>query len=112
MPARQRTRLASVEQAFGQQLDPLLRGPWWRRAWTVVAALLGFLVASLLMEVVDAVFGLGTISALCVLLLCELMVRARDRIRQHPLPLQWHCLDLFRLGVIYGVVLEAFKVGS
>ena len=81
-------------------------------AWTVVTALLGFLVASLLMELVDAVFGLGTISALCVLLLCELMVRARDRIRQHPLPLQWHCLDLFRLGLIYGVALEAFKVGS
>ena len=60
MPARQRTRLASVEQAFGQQLDPLLRGPWWRRAWTVVAALLGFLVASLLMEAVESVGTVGT----------------------------------------------------
>ena len=109
MPARQRTRLASVEQAFGQQLDPCFEA--------LVAACLdcGGGVAGLPgcepQEAVDALFGFGTIM-LCVLLLCELMVRARDRIRQHPLPLQWHCLDLFRLGLIYGVALEAFKVGS
>ena len=112
MPSRQRTRLARFESELGGQLSPIIVGPWWRRAWTLVAFLSGFFVASNLLEHVGELFGIRTLSALALLVSCEVMVRARDQISRHPLPLFWHCLDLFRIGLVYGVVLEAFKVGS
>ncbi|MGB1416336.1 MAG: DUF565 domain-containing protein [Synechococcus sp.] len=112
MPSRQRTRLAAVERTLAEQWSPLLQGPWGSRAWTLLAILGGFFMASNLLEHVGEWLGIRTLSALALLVICELMVRARDRVHQQPLPLPWQCLDLFRLGLIYGVVLEAFKVGS
>ena len=112
MPSRQRTQLARVERELGDQWRPLLTGPWWRRAWALLAILTGFFAASNLLEQVGGLFGSRILSALTLLGLCELMVRARDQIKQQPVPLVWQCLDLFRLGLIYGVVLEAFKLGS
>ena len=112
MPSRQRTRLARLENEIGAQWSPLIVGPWWRRAWTLLAVLTGFFVASNLLEHVGELFGIRTLSALALLIACEVMVRARDQISRKPLPLFWHCLDLFRIGLVYGVVLEAFKVGS
>ena len=40
------------------------------------------------------------------------MVFVRKRLVTGPVPLSWRLLDNLRIGVVYAVVLEAFKVGS
>lgn len=47
-----------------------------------------------------------------VLLLIELVVRVRTRLVADRPPLPWLLLDNARIGLVYGLVLEAFKLGS
>ena len=49
---------------------------------------------------------------LSVVLLLELVVRIRTRVVQGRPPLGWLVLDNLRVGVVYAIVLEAFKLGS
>ena len=46
------------------------------------------------------------------LIACELLVALRRRISKTPMAFHWRLLDNLRLGFVYAVVLEAFKVGS
>jgi hypothetical protein len=41
-----------------------------------------------------------------------MVVRLRTRIVQGRPPLGWLVLDNLRIGLVYAVVLEAFKLGS
>jgi hypothetical protein len=49
---------------------------------------------------------------LLLVLLLELMVRLRTRLVGERPGLGWILTDNLRLGVVYAVVLEAFKLGS
>ena len=49
---------------------------------------------------------------LSVVLLLELVVRIRTRVVQGRPALGWLVLDNLRIGLVYAVVLEAFKLGS
>ena len=49
---------------------------------------------------------------LSVVLLLELVVRIRTRVVQGGPALGWLVLDNLRIGLVYAVVLEAFKLGS
>jgi len=42
----------------------------------------------------------------------ELMVRLRSRFVADRTPLGWLLLDNLRIGLVYAVVLEAFKLGT
>ena len=100
MSSIQRTRLAGLQNSWGAGIRRSWSGPWWRRS---ASFLLGFFIGSNLpVYILDAV-ELRTYTALCALIICELMVLGRRR-------LPW--LDNLRLGFVYAVVLEAFKVGS
>ena len=65
--------------------------------------LLGFFIGSNLTVHLANAVGVRTFTALYALIACELLVLWRRR-------LPW--LDNLRLGFVYAVVLEAFKVGS
>jgi hypothetical protein len=47
-----------------------------------------------------------------VVVLLEMVVRLRTRVVQGRPPLGWLVLDNLRIGLVYAVVLEAFKLGS
>ena len=112
MRSYQTTRLAGVQGRFGARLSQSFAGPWWRRSLSLIALLLGFLSGSVAtVHLVNAV-SMRTVAGLRVLALCEALVFFRRRIRQEPLPLSWQLLDNGRIGLVYGIVLEAFKVGS
>ena len=102
MSSIQRTRLAGLQSSWGVLLQRSLSGPWWRRSVSLLL-LFGFFIGSNLpVYILDAV-ELRTYTAFYALIACELMVLGRRR-------LPW--LDNLRLGFVYAVVLEAFKVGS
>ena len=103
MSTLQRTRLAALQRTAGQQLKASFGGPWWRRSSRILLLLAGFFIGSNLTVHLDNATGARTFSAFFALLACELLVLTR---RRYP------SLDSLRLGFIYAVVLEAFKVGS
>ena len=49
---------------------------------------------------------------LVMVLVIEVAVRLRTRVESDPWPLKWLAIDNLRLGVVYAVVLEAYKLGS
>ena len=51
-------------------------------------------------------------AVLAMVVILEVMVRLRSNVRREPWPLSWLALDNLRIGTVYAVVLEAFKLGS
>jgi hypothetical protein len=49
---------------------------------------------------------------LAVVLALEVLVRLRGRLVTGEPPLVWRLLDNLRIGLVYAVVLEAFKLGT
>ena len=47
-----------------------------------------------------------------MVIILELIVRLRSRVRSGPWPISWLAIDNLRIGTVYAVVLEAFKLGS
>jgi hypothetical protein len=108
----QRTRFDRLQRRLGDQLLGGVRGSWRRRSLSVLALLLGFYggenVTALWLERV----GQRPVVVLTLTLLLELVVRLRTRfVREQP-GLAWVIADNLRLGLVYAVVLEAFKLGS
>ena len=99
-PSFQITRFDRLQRRFGDLLLSGLRGSWRRRSLVVLALLLGF-------------YGGQNVTALWLLVLAiELMVRLRSRMVAERTPLGWLLLDNLRIGLVYALVLEAFKLGS
>lgn len=91
----------------------LLRGNWSHRSAVLLALLLGFYLGGNLTAVVLPAFPGGRPAlVLCLVLVLELVVRLRGRLlRGHP-GLLWLVVDNLRIGLVYSVVLEAFKLGT
>ena len=103
MSSIQRTRLAGLQNSWGAVLRRNWSGPWWRRSASLLILLLGFFIGSNLTVHLANAVGVRTFTALYALMACELLVFWRRR-------LPW--LDNLRLGFVYAIVLEAFKLGS
>jgi hypothetical protein len=52
------------------------------------------------------------VAVLAIVLVIELLVRLRSRWVSGVVPLPWLVVDNVRMGAVYAVVLEAFKLGS
>lgn len=108
-------RFASA--ASGSVLGPF-RGSWRRRSVLLLSLLLGIYAGGNVTTYVVVLFPGGRPAmVLALVLLLELVVRLRTRaLPPRPLgqtaPLGWMVLDNVRIGLVYAVVLEAFKVGT
>ncbi|TCD57269.1 DUF565 domain-containing protein [Synechococcus sp. BS55D] len=109
---RQRTRYAQLEERLGSQLSMSLVGPWRRRSLGLLCLLIGFFLGSNLTTYYLQKIGQRPLVVLVLVLVLELLVRLRSRVQANPWPLSWIALDSLRLGVVYAVVLEAYKLGS
>ena len=112
MSSLQRTRLSKVQKGLGRIVAGAVVGPWWLNSLRVIALLLGFFSASTLTLFLGTVVQTRTITALIALALCELLIFLRQSLCKSAVPLHWRLLDNLRIGFVYAVVLEAFKVGS
>jgi len=112
MSTLQRTRLSRLQARLGRSLAAGLGGPWWQRSLSIIALLSGFLIGNYLTVHLSDGVGLRTNSALVSLAVCEVLVFLRKRLVTSPVPLTWRLIDNLRIGFVYAVVLEAFKVGS
>jgi hypothetical protein len=123
----QNTRLNTLVDSRLQQLGRWLQNPWRRLSLQIISLLLGNFLASVISTSTGQRAYLDVIASLIVVTLVELMSwlvygseagrrRAREQNaiadEMRPRPLWLEMLNDFKLGLIYGLFLEAFKLGS
>ena len=105
----QSTRLQTNVGAALQRLDRWARNPWRRLSLLALSGLLGFLIGSATTSVSGVLGQLDPVAALVVVLGTELTIRRR-RSSAPSLKLPQQLLDLSRIGFLYGLFLEGFKL--
>lgn len=108
----QSTRLETVLAVVQRQLFGGWEGPWRRRSLLLLALLLGMYLGNNITSLWLAHFNLRPGVVLTLVLTIEVLVRVRSRWIRDPAPLAWSLCDNLRIGLVYAVVFEAFKVGS
>jgi hypothetical protein len=110
---RQSTRFERFAKALAAALFGQLRGSWRRRSALILALLLGFYAGNnVTAYVLWLMPGGRPAMVLATVLSLEVIVRLRGRwVRETP-PLAWLLLDNLRIGLVYAVVLDAFKLGT
>ena len=102
----------AIERLIAQLLGNL-RGNWRLRSSVVLALLLGFYAGSnLTAYVLLRIPGGRPMAVLTMVLLVELVVRVRGRLVRATPGLGWVLVDNLRIGMVYAVVIEAFKLGT
>ena len=105
----QSTRLQINVGAALQRLDRWARNPWRRFSLLALAGLIGFLIGSAITSVAGVLGQMDPVAALVVVLGTELTIR-RQRSSEPSLKLPQQLLDLGRIGFLYGLFLEGFKL--
>ena len=109
MQRLQSTRLqANIGEAI-QRLDHWSSNPWRRLSLLALAGLIGFLFGSAITSVAGVLGQMDPVAALLVVLGAEITIR-RKRSSDPVLRLPQQLLDLGRIGFLYGLFLEAFKL--
>ncbi len=106
------TRYEQVQRKIGLQLTRAFMGSWRRRSLGVLALLLGFILGSNFTMYWFQRVGQRPVVVLSMVAIIELLVRARSYVKREPWPLGWLAIDNIRIGAVYAVVIEAFKLGS
>ena len=105
----QSTRLQNnVGQAI-QRLDQWALNPWRRLSLLALSGLIGFLIGSAITSVAGVLGQMDPVAALLVVLGAELTIRRR-RSSEPSLKLLQQLLDFGRIGFLYGLFLEGFKL--
>ncbi len=113
MSALQTTRFQRLSGAVATALIGQLRGSWKHRSALLLALLIGFYIGGNITAYVLPRFPGGRPAmVLAVVLALELVVRLRGRLVTGEPGLPWRVLDNLRIGLVYAVVLEAFKLGT
>jgi hypothetical protein len=111
-PPLQATRFDRLQRRLGDLLLGGFSGSWRRRSLAVLALLLGFYIGQNVTALWLEQIGRRPQVVLVLVLLIELIVRLRTRWVVNRPPLGWLMLDNLRIGLVYALVLEAFKLGS
>jgi hypothetical protein len=109
----QNTRLNTLVSTIGQQIRQELRNPWRRIAVLVIALLFGIYVGISFAAIAGQLAYIDIIGAGLVLLSTELVswIFYRNWGNAHK-ALWGEALNAFKLGLIYGLFLIAFMLGS
>ncbi len=114
----QRTRLNSLVDVTGDRLELLFSNPWRRISLNLISILLGFFMGSAIVTTAGqrAVWDIPAAAILFVFTELTSMVVYRRRQKKGSPParrsLYIDVLNLFKIGLIYSLFLEAFKLGS
>ena len=110
-PPFQNTRLQLQVLEARQRLQEWAMNPWRRLSLLLIVLLTAFWIGSSIGAITGAADEYDPIAALICVVALELAARQRRRLLQHPidkLPLQ--LLDSTRIGLLYGLLLEGFKL--
>ena len=105
----QRTRLNLIIDTFGRRIELLFTNPWRRIALILISLLLGFFMGNAIVTTAGQDAAWDIIGAAIIFTYTELLSRF---IYGRSTNLVLDSLNLFKIGVIYSLFLEAFKLGS
>ena len=109
----QHTRFQRVSAGLAEALSAQLRGGWRHRSVVLLALLLGFYAGGNVTSYVLPLFPGGRPAIVLTLVLAlELLVRLRSRMVRGVPSLGWRIADNLRIGLVYSIVLEAYKLGT
>ncbi|MEB3184029.1 MAG: DUF565 domain-containing protein [Cyanobacteriota bacterium] len=95
----------------GARLEGWARNPWRRLALLLIVLLAGFVVGGGVGTICGALSLIDHLAALICVLAVELAIRARRwLLRRRGDRLGLELLDMARLGVLYGMLLDGFKL--
>lgn len=107
----QQTRLNRGLARSGERLQEWAQNPWRRSSLLLIVLLTSFAFGNMIGSITGALALLDPVAALVSVALIELAIRLRRPLRQgggDPLGLQ--LLDMARIGFLYGLLLEGFKL--
>ena len=111
-PPVQATRFQHLLERIATALLQGVRGSWRRRSLSLIALLAGFFAGNNLTSYFLVTIGQRPVVVLALVVGLELLVRLRShQVRGEP-SLACVICDHLRLGLVYAVVAEAFKLGS
>ena len=108
----QRTRL---RQATGETLHGLAlwaANPWRYLSLLAVIFTAAFFLGNSVTTVSGALNLLDPMVAVLAMALTEILVRQRPRLQRQGNRLWLHLVDAFRIGFLYGVILDGFRLMS
>ena len=108
----QKTSFESLIQNIFYFISRSLIGPWKKRSIGLISLLVGYFLGSNLTVYYLEKTGQRVIISLCIVLIIELIVRLRSIIIDNTKGIQIIIIDNLRLGFLYSIVIEAFKLGS
>ncbi|NJO52144.1 MAG: DUF565 domain-containing protein [Leptolyngbyaceae cyanobacterium RM2_2_4] len=116
----QNTRLNSLVDNLLGRLDRWLQNPWRRFSLVIISLLFGNLLATIVATTAGQTAELDSLVALLLVASTELVnwvVTRGDRLRRSAeapfkRPLFTEMLNAVKIGLIYGMFVEAFKIGS
>ena len=107
----QNTRFQTSIAEAGSRLGDWTLNPWRKLSLLLLIFLLSFLIGVGLGSITGALDLLDLVAAVICVLVLELSIRARGVLRRGErgrLPL--HLVDMARMGLLYGLLLEGFKL--
>lgn len=110
----QRTRLNTLIERTGTELTQFFSNPWRRTALILLGLLFGFFMGSAISTTSGQDGRWDVVSAALLLLFTELTNRFVyiRRTKNNPRSPWFDILNCFKIGIIYNLFLEAFKMGS
>ena len=107
----QKTRFTVFYDSVNKLLLSFLKSSWKEKAYNLLSILFGyFLFANFITKFISE--GKNELLMIPVIIIIfEIIVRIRP-VKKSNLYLPWILLDKIRIGAVYALILEAFKLGS
>lgn len=111
MARPQQTRFhRSIDQAWAQ-LERWATNPWRRLSLQLIVLLAFFVVGTQVGAITGVMDSLDPVMALVAVVLIELAIRVRPALIARPeAKLRLALLDMGRIGLLYGLLVEGFKL--
>jgi Protein of unknown function (DUF565) len=108
----QRTRLNQIVDRGLNQIELWLQNPWRLTSLYLIGFLAGFLFAAIVSTASGAQSNQDVIASLICVLVVEWLSRSYYSQPESKRLAVFHILNWFKLGLVYGLFLDAFKLGS
>ena len=107
----QQTRFQRLIVGSGERVQEWATNPWRRLSLQLIVLLLSFSIGSALGSISGTLARLDPLSALVCVMAIELAARARGPLLRQPgQQLTVGLLDMTRIGLLYGLLLDGFKL--
>ncbi len=108
----QKTNFNKIQKKILDYFFTSWNGSWQRFSSGVITLLLGFYIGSNVTSYFLEKIDQRILAVLIMVIIIEFLIRVRSIVKDNPWPLTWLAIDNLRIGAVYAVALEAFKLGS